>query len=211
MKNILFKISSALFLSVLLFSCSKNDVQGKKENMDKTEKMISVQKENITQNSLYQLSGAWTNQYGKEVSLNQLSGKVQVTAMIFTHCGYACPKMVDNMKAIEEKLPQGLKKKVDFLLISFDSKNDTSARLNQYATQKQLDDSWTLLHGNADQVRMLSMLLQIQYAPLQGGGFNHSNAITILDKNGDISQRIEGLDINIDQAVNAIKEAVNRS
>ncbi|TAM97217.1 MAG: SCO family protein [Chitinophagaceae bacterium] len=211
MKNILFKILPALLLSVSLFSCSKNDMQGDKGNMNKAQKTMSAQKESIAQNSLYQLSGDWTNQYGKEVSLNQLTGKVQVTAMIFTHCGYACPKMVDNMKAIEEKLPKELKNKVDFLLISFDSKNDTSARLNQYAAQKQLDDSWTLLHGSSDQVRMLSMLLQIQYAPLQGGGFNHSNAITILDKEGGISQRIEGLEINVDQAVNAVKEAVNRS
>lgn len=210
MKNI-FKILPVLILLISLFSCSKGDRQGNEGDVNGAERMMSAQKESIAQNSLYQLPGDWTNQYGKEVSLNQLTGKVQITAMIFTHCGYACPKMVDNMKAIEEKLPKDLKNKVDFLLISFDSKNDTSARLNQYATQKQLDNSWTLLHGSSDQVRMLSMLLQIQYAPLQGGGFNHSNAITILDKKGDISQRIEGLDINVDQAVNAVKEAVNRS
>lgn len=210
MKNKIFKILPALMLSVILFSCSKNDLHENKGNAD-AEKETVVQKESIAQNSLYQVSGEWTNQNGKKISLDQLAGKVQVTAMIFTHCGYACPKMVDNMKAIEEKLPNNLKNKVDFLLISFDARNDTSARLKQYASQKQLDNNWTLLHGSAEQIRMMSMLLQIQYSPLQGGGFTHSNAITILDQHGDISDRIEGLDINVGQLVNAIKEAVARS
>lgn len=210
MKNKIFKVLPALILSAFLFSCSKNDLHGNRGNTG-TEKEASIQKENATQNSLYQVPGEWTNQNGKKIGLDQLAGKVQVTAMIFTHCGYACPKMVDNMKAIEEKLPNNLKSKVDFLLISFDSKNDTSARLKQYAAQKQLDNNWTLLHGSPDQVRMMSMLLQIQYSPLQGGGFTHSNGITILNQNGDISNRIEGLDINVDQAVDAIKEAVERS
>ncbi len=197
-------------LSVILFSCSKNDLHENKGNAD-AEKETVVQKESIAQNSLYQVSGEWTNQNGKKINLDQLAGKVQVTAMIFTHCGYACPKMVDNMKAIEEKLPNNLKNKVDFLLISFDARNDTSARLKQYASQKQLDNNWTLLHGSAEQIRMMSMLLQIQYSPLQGGGFTHSNAITILDQHGDISGRIEGLDINVGQVVDAIKEAVAKS
>lgn len=209
MKNI-FKILLAIIFTVSLFSCSKNRRNEDKADSNNSVKRASAQKENESQNSLYQISGDWTNQYGKEIKLEQLSGKVQVTAMIFTHCGYACPKIVENMKAIKENLPANLKNKVDFLLVSFDSKNDTAARLNQYASQNKLDNRWTLLHGNPDEVRMLSMLLQIQYVPLQGGGFNHSSAITILDGKGDISQRIDGLDINIDQAVGAIKEAANR-
>lgn len=211
MKNIFFKILAVLILAVSLFSCSKNSMNEDKSDSNHAIKVTSVQKESESQNSLYQLSGDWTDQHGKEIKLDQLAGRVQVTAMIFTNCAYACPKIVDNMKAIEEKLPKNLKGKVDFLLVSFDSKNDTAARLNQYASRHQLDDNWTLLHGNPDQVRMLSMLLQIQYAPLQGGGFNHSSAITILDKNGDINKRIDGLDIDIDQAVAAVKAAVGRS
>ncbi|MGH2642571.1 MAG: SCO family protein [Chitinophagaceae bacterium] len=211
MKHIFFKILPVLILSVSVFSCSKNNLNNHNRSLNNTEKAMAAQKENDAQNSLYQVSGKWTNQDGKSINLNQLTGKVQVTAMIFTHCGYACPKIVDNMKAIEAKLPKNLKGKVDFLLISFDSKNDTTARLNQYATQQKLDDHWTLLHGNPDEVRMLSMLLQIQYSPLQGGGFNHSSAITILDDNGAITNRFEGLDVDIDQAVSAVKAAVNIS
>jgi protein SCO1/2 len=70
-----------------------------------------------------------------------------------------------------------------------------------------LGSNWTLLHGTPDEVRLMSMLLNVQYIPLQGGGFNHSNIITILDETGSIYKRIEGLDISVTQAVKEIETA----
>lgn len=134
------------------------------------------------------------------MTLQQLSGKVQLVAMIFTHCGYTCPKMVDNMKKIEKELPKNLKDKVAFALITFDTERDTPEQLNQYANLKHLDQSWTLLHGESNQVRILSMLLQLQYNQLPDGKFNHSNIITILDEKGIIAEQLEGLDPGIDKA-----------
>lgn len=199
------KIFILLILPALLTACNKVSVPdsvlaGQREATNKTD-------QSDTQNSIYQLPGTWTNQNGQPVQLEQLSGKVQVVAMIFTTCGYACPKIVDNLKEIESKLPAGVKKNTHFLLISFDSKTDSAARLKQYAVQKNLGSGWTLLHGNSEQVRVMSMLLQVQYSPLQGGGFNHSNVITILDEHGNIYKRIEGLDISVNNAVKEIKEA----
>lgn len=199
------KILVLFIMTALLAACHK---QPRHDNDLQDKKITSIKKgTSDSQNSVYQLPGTWTNQNGQPVQLEQLSGKVQVVAMIFTTCGYACPKMVDNLKEIENNLPAQVKKNTGFLLISFDSKVDTSARLKQYAMQKQLDNNWTLLHGTPDQIRVMSMLLQVQYNPLQGGGFNHSNVITILDEHGNIYKRIEGLDISVNNAVNEIKEA----
>ena len=200
MKSI--KLSIFFLLSLLSLSCSHSLNNGQE---DIKGPIHTVQTN--TKNSLYQLGGTWINQNGDPVKLEKLSGKVQVVAMIFTTCGYACPKIVHNMKEIERQLPAHVRKETHFLLISFDAKTDTPARLKQYADQKMLGDDWTLLHGTPDEVRLMSMLLDVQYVPLQGGGFNHSNVITILDENGDIYKRIEGLDINIDHAVADIETA----
>jgi len=195
--------SSVLFLlSFLLLSCSDSPRDGHEKVKDQ---LHPVQAN--AENSIYQLGETWINQDGKPVKLETLSGKVQVVAMIFTTCGYACPKIVNNMKEIERQLPASVRKKTHFLLISFDSKLDTPGRLKQYAGQRMLDDSWTLLHGTPDEVRSMSMLLKVQYIPLQGGGFNHSNVITILDEAGNIYKRIEGLDISIDNVVKEIEIA----
>lgn len=204
MNKRMFKLFAALILSVFLFSCAKSNLHNNKTAAE----AAGPQKKNTVEQSIYQVAGTWTDQHGEAIPLGKLAGKVQVTAMIFTHCGYACPKIIENMKAIEAGLPRSLKNKVDFLLISFDAQKDTSARLSRYADQLQLGGNWTLLHGDMDQVRIMSMLLQVQYSPLEGGGFNHTNAITILDENGAVSRRIEGLDINIDGALAAVKETV---
>ncbi|HEX5551989.1 MAG TPA: SCO family protein [Chitinophagaceae bacterium] len=200
MKSI--KMSSFLLLSFLLFSCS-HSLNNNLEKIDDPLRSVHANAEN----SLYQIGGTWINQDGNPVKLQKLSGKVQVVAMIFTSCGYACPKIVHNMKEIERQLPASVRKETNFLLISFDSKTDTPERLKQYADQRMLGSNWTLLHGTPDEVRLMSMLLNVQYIPLQGGGFNHSNIITILDETGSIYKRIEGLDISVTQAVKEIETA----
>jgi len=160
--------------------------------------------------SIYQLPGTWRNQFDRPVSLDQLKGKVQVVAMVFTHCGYACPRIVEDIKAIEDSLPRSERGNVGYVLVSFDSRRDNPARLGQFAAGHELDDHWQLLHGEPGQVRELSMLLNVKYQETTGGNFNHSNVICILDKEGVIRQSIEGLDPQTATAINIIKDLVRR-
>lgn len=202
-----------VFVSTLLFvSCSKNEKKQTKaccakEHMD-GKKMASSPD---MSNSIYQIPDIWTNQNNEEIKLDQLSGKIQVAAMIFTRCGYACPRIVENLKDIESQLPENLKGKVEFLLISFDTKYDTPEKLKEYAKEHELDQNWTLLHGSEDEVRTLSMALDIQYSPTNNGNFEHSNVITIFDEQGNISKRIEGLQIDISDAVKGIEKVADKS
>lgn len=213
MKNIIIKIAGCFLLAALISSCAKHEVNTEhnccKKPNGSTEAKLSEEATNKN-NSIYQLTGEWTNQFNEKVTLKQLEGKAQVVAMIFTHCAYACPKMVDNMKAIEKQLPAELKDKVGFVLITFDTERDTPERLKRYAAQKQLNDNWTLLHGTSNEVRILSMLLQIQYNQLPNGNFNHSNVLTILDKNGAIAKQIEGLDTDTESALETIGQLVSQ-
>lgn len=154
--------------------------------------------------SLYQLPGKWVSQDNRVISLSALQGKTVVAAMIFTHCGYACPRMVDNMRAIEDHLSGQVKTNTIFLLVSFDTERDTTRQLKSFASVKQLDDHWLLLHGAPDQVRELSMLLNIQYEKLPGGNFNHSNMITILDRRGVIIKQEKGLEPDVEAVAKII-------
>lgn len=162
----------------------------------------------IAENSLYQLPGSWQTAEGTSMKLEQLSGKIQVVAMIFTHCGYACPRLVDNMQAIEAGLDPSLRDRVGFVLISFDPTRDSSAQLAAFARQKQLSPSWTLMRGSEGQVRELAILLGLQYNPLAGGNFDHSNAITFLDENGRVMRRLDGLTPQTSDAINLIENAL---
>src|SRR6185436_19077243 len=58
-----------------------------------------------TDKSLYLLDSKWTSDVGREIKLGVLRGRPQIVAMFFTHCEYACPILVSELKTIESKLP----------------------------------------------------------------------------------------------------------
>ena len=143
--------------------------------------------------SIYQLPGVWTDQHDRTFSLDALKGKVQVVAMIFTHCGYACPRIVREMRAMEDSLSAAQKQDVGFVLVSFDAARDDPAQLAHFAEQQGLDDRWILLHGSAAQVRELSLLLNVRYQRLEDGNYIHSNTVVVLDRQGGIQKTLEVL------------------
>lgn len=162
-------------------------------------------------NSIYQLGGSWIDQHGKQLTLSKLQGRPQIVAMIFTHCVAICPRVVSEMKAIRDSLPASVRNQVGGLLVSFDPDRDTPAQLSTYAEQHQLDNNWELLKGGADQVRELSMVLDVKYEKLSGGSFSHTGSIYILDQRGNIVQAVSGLGGNIKDADAALTRLVRRS
>ena len=74
-----------------------------------------------TDKSLYLLDSTWTSDVGRQIKLGALRGRPQIVAMFFTHCEYACPILVGELKAIEARLPPEVLGKVDFLLVSIAS------------------------------------------------------------------------------------------
>jgi protein SCO1/2 len=147
----------------------------------------------LSDKSLYQLESIWTSDAGREVKLGVLRGRPQVVGMFFTTCEYACPILTENMKAIERALPETLRGKVDFLLVSFDVERDTVEALRDYRAKKALSNDWTLLRGREDDVRELAALLGINYRKDARGQFSHSNVITVLDGEGVVVFQQTGL------------------
>ncbi len=161
----------------------------------------------LTDKSLYQLESKWTSDVGRDVKLGVLRGRPQIAAMFFTSCEYACPVIVENMKAIEQTLPEALRGKVGFLLVSFDVERDTSDVLKAYRAKKQLATArWTLLRGKEDDVRELAALLGINYQRDAKGQFSHSNVITVLNAEGEVSFQQEGLNKDAKETVAAIEK-----
>jgi protein SCO1 len=161
-----------------------------------------------TDKSLYLLESRWTSDVGKEIKLGVLRGRPQVVAMFFTRCEYACPIVVGELKAIEQQLPPGVLEKVDFLLVSMDSKHDTAADLAKFRDQRHLArERWTLLRGETDDVRELAALLGVNYAEDTRGQFAHSNIITVLNAEGEIAFQHLGVKQDPAALIAAIEKA----
>jgi protein SCO1/2 len=147
-----------------------------------------------TDQSLYLLDSTWTSDVGQQIKLGALRGRPQIVALFFTHCEYACPILVGELKAIEDKLPAEVLGKVDFLFVSIDSKRDTPAELAAFREKRKLArERWTLLRGGADDVRELAALLGVNYAEDSRGQFAHTNLITLLNAEGEIAFQHTGL------------------
>ena len=162
-----------------------------------------------TDKSLYLLDSKWTSDVNREIKLGALRGRPQILAMFFTHCEYACPILVEELKGIERKLPPEVLGKVDFLLVSIDTKRDTPAELAAFREKRQLaNERWTLLRGGADDVRELAALLGVNYTEDSRGQFAHSNVITLLNADGEIAFQHAGLKQDPAPLIAAIEKAV---
>ena len=155
-------------------------------------------------NSLYQADAQFTDDAGQPFVLGSLQGRPVVLTMFFASCGYACPLIVSDMLAIQEKLPAGLRERTAFVLVSFDPARDTPAALARYRTQRALNAQWTLLHGDDASVREIAALLGVKYKQTADGSFSHSNLVTILNPAGEIVHQRTGLKGGLAEAAAAL-------
>jgi protein SCO1 len=144
--------------------------------------------------SIYHAQSQWLDQDGQTRPLDSLGGRVQVVAMVYTNCAYACPRMMLDMKRIEGEIPPELRDDVGFVIVTIDPERDTPENLARYARGARLDlDRWTLLHGDDGDILELAALLGIRYRRMANGEFVHSNLLTVLDRDGQIVHRQMGL------------------
>ncbi len=162
----------------------------------------------LAQDGILALPGAWTDQDGRARTLADLRGRVLVVSMVFTRCASACPRTVGDLRAIVAALPDEQRADVGVLLVSFDSARDDPATLQAFARERGLTpDVWTLLRGEPDDVRALAAALGVRYRPA-GGGFAHSNLITVLDRAGRIAHQVEGLGVEPSAVLPGIARAL---
>jgi protein SCO1/2 len=160
--------------------------------------------------SVYDLETRWRDQDGKERALASLRGKTQVVAMVYTHCTHTCPAIVAEMKRLEAALPAEERARVGFVLISLDPARDDPARLKTFATSMRLPaDAWTLLTANEDAVREMAALLGIRYRAEADAQISHSNTYLVLDADGRMVHRQDGVGSGTGPALARIRAAAN--
>lgn len=138
--------------------------------------------------SVYQLESEWTDQHGRTRKLAELAGRPQAVAMVYTHCGSACPRIVGDLKRLEAEFPQ-----LGLVLVSIDPERDSPGRLLEFAQGSRLGERWTLLNGADGALMELAAVLGVRYRRVSDTEFMHSNLITVLDAVGNIAYRQEGL------------------
>ena len=160
--------------------------------------------------SLYHLESRWRDQAGGVRVLGSLAGRVQVVALVYTHCGDTCRRVLMDMKRVEGEMEREHPGEVGFVLVSIDPERDMPDRLRGFAEGARLDPArWTLLSGSDEDVLELAALLGVKYRRERAAVLSHSNVITVLGRGGEVAHQQLGLGPEeVGGTVEAVREAV---
>lgn len=160
-----------------------------------------------TKSSLYLLKGKLTNTEGKTIELSSLKGKPVIISMFYATCPMACPMLISDIKKIEAKLDEKTKKDLQVVLVTFDPERDTTEALRKLRDAHKVDKSrWSMLRATPDFVEELAAVLGIRYRFGSKGAIHHSTIITLLDREGVIVERIDGLRQPSDDLIKKLKK-----
>lgn len=160
--------------------------------------------------SLHQFKAEWTSHRGDVVQLDQFSGEPVVIVMFYGNCTEVCPILIQDAWRLYDGVSEENRPHVNVLAITFDPENDTPEVLNQYAIQEQLDISgWHFVTAEPAKIREMAMLLGVQFSRKSNGHFAHSNLVTVLNGEGRIIQRVEGLGRDMKPVSEQIDEQFN--
>lgn len=174
------------------------------------------QEEHIADNktdeaSIFQLHSRWHTEEGQPILLRDLKGKTLVVVMIYTACNTACPRLVADMKAIHQKIPNRLAGKIQYVLVSIDPENDTPEKLKAFAISRGMDGSeWTFLQGDPESVHTFANVLAVKYKAISPIDFSHSNIISVFNPEGVLVHQMEGLGVNNTTTIQAIMNATEK-
>lgn len=195
MKHLLF--FSLLFL--LLSTACQNETQSEPEQATADEES------SLPEMSIYHLPGVWTNQDGDDFELKELKGKVLVMVMIYTTCKAACPRLIADMRRIEEEVPQKYGDEVQYIMVSIDPETDTPERLKSFAAENNMtDDRWMFIRSTLDHTREFASVLAVNYKKISPMDFSHSNIISVFDQEGEMQYQQEGLDAKHKKTISTI-------
>ena len=97
----------------------------------------------------------FTNQNGKKIDNNDVSGKIHIADFFFTTCPGICPILAKNMSKIQEVYQND----EDIILLSYSVMPgvDTVDKINEYASEKNIiDNKWHLLTGDKNEIYHLA-------------------------------------------------------
>ncbi len=141
--------------------------------------------------SLYQLQAKLTDQDGKTLKLADFRGKPTVIAMFYASCTSVCPLIVSDIQRLEKAAARD---DLRIVLVSLDGTRDTPKALKELAARHRLDESkWRLTSTTDESAQEIAAVLGVRYKRMPDGNISHSALITLLDREGVIAGRVEGV------------------
>ena len=147
------------------------------------------------------------NQYGATTSIKDWNDKIVVANLFFTHCPVVCPKMIRNLKKVQQLYAGDEELMINSFTV--DPERDSVGQLLEFATRMDIQKNWQLITGSKKDIYKLARKSFLVVATDGDGGpddFIHSELLILIDKqkrirgfyNGTVSGEVDDLlrDIN---------------
>ena len=148
-----------------------------------------------------------TDETGQPFGSSQLRGKIWLADFIFTSCAGQCPRMTEQMRLMQQRLPQS----VQMVSITADPQRDTPPVLAQYAARQGAQAGrWHFLTGPKPTIEKL--ILQGFHLGYADGGppeepIIHSVRFMLVDRQGKIRGAYDATDpAALDRLVQDVQE-----
>ncbi len=144
-----------------------------------------------------------------------IKDKITLLAMIYTSCPDICPMTTHNMQLVEQRLPDELKSKVKFVIISFDPHRDSPNVLKKFAEIRDINfNTWSLLSGDAkntnEVMAKFGVKAFISDSSRDASGelsysIIHTDRISLIDQYGKLRENYKGSNADINSVIEDIK------
>jgi protein SCO1/2 len=145
--------------------------------------------------SIYRLDLPLQTDDGTSITLPSLRGKALLVTLFYSQCSSVCPMVTARLQGIQRSLTPGTRRNLRILMVSLDAQHDTPEALRKFRQEHHIDADrhWILARTRAEDVRLLAAVLGVKYRDLPDGNFNHAAEIVLVDGEGVIKGRAEGV------------------
>lgn len=196
-----FKILQAgnlLFGLLILFSCREQIEERELPIIGETE-IVTIEKDGnaITDTLFHRIpTFRFVDQDSVWISNDDVADRIYIADFFFTRCPTICPLLARNMLSIAKEFED--EKRLLILSHTIDEKHDTPAVLKDYAQKLGAPSNWRFLNGPKDAVYKIAgkegYFSFAEENPDVPGGFDHSGAFTLVDRNGHVRGVYNGTD-----------------
>ena len=146
---------------------------------------------------------------GASLALRDYRGKPLVISLVYTACSSVCPPTTQHVvDAVNEAGRMIGLDRFNVLTVGFDARNDTPARLTQFASTQGIKSSnWRVASADAATIKALLGDLGFSYRAV-AGGFDHLTQTTIVDREGRIYRHVYGEEFPLQMFMEPLKDVV---
>lgn len=148
------------------------------------------------------------DQFGRDVSLTDFSGKVVVLTFLYTHCPDVCPLMALKLRETRRLLADKASRVV-FLAVTVDPRRDTVERLYRYSKKLDMLDQWHFLTGSEKELKPIWDYYWVgKVWKDERGTLMHQAPIHMFDEQGRV-RVVSGSTFTPDELAHDIEALVN--